>query len=245
MDMSSTPADQSQVRQETRVAFVAAIRQEIEPLVRGWTAREIRHDGRTFAFFESVRADGTRVVAVCSGIGAEQGRRAAEAVIQEAHPRMLMSVGFAGALDSSLKVGDIVEPRVVVNGSDGSRTDTGCGKGTLVSSRVVAGLDQKRRLASAYEAIAVDMEGASVALGAQSHEIEFAALKAISDELDFAMPPVNQFVSSRGEFRSGRFALHVVVRPRLWRSTVALAWNSAKASRALCKAIESYLDREI
>ena len=133
---------------------------------------------------------------------------------------------------------DIVEPRVVVNSADGSRTDTGSGKGTIVSSLAVVGRDQKRRLASAYDAIAVDMEGASVALGARAHGLEFAALKAISDELDFAMPPMNQFVSHEGKFGYARFAMHVALRPWLWGRTIALARNSLRASRALCAAVE-------
>jgi adenosylhomocysteine nucleosidase len=147
-------------------------------------------------------------------------------------------------LDASLKVADIVEPRVVVNSADGSRTDTGHGNGAVVSALAVAGPEQKRRLAAAFGAIAVDMEGASVALGAQAHGLEFAALKAISDELDFAMPPMNQFVSNEGKFRYPGFALHVALRPWLWGRTIALARNSLKASRALCVAVESYLDRE-
>jgi adenosylhomocysteine/aminodeoxyfutalosine nucleosidase len=229
-------------QRRTRIALVSAIKEEIAPLVRGWKAREIQHDGRSYPFFES---EAGRVVAVCSGIGAEQGRRATEAVIQEVGPAMLISVGFAGALDSSLKVADIVEPRLVVNSADGSRTETGRGNGVVVSAPAVAGPEQKRRLASAYRAIAVDMEGASVAMGAQAHGIEFAALKSISDELDFAMPPINEFVSVEGKFRHARFAVYVAVRPWLWWRTIALARNSARASRALCRAIESYLMRDI
>ena len=228
-----------------QVAVVSAIREEIAPLVRGWRARKIWHDGRSYPFFE--RGDGGPggVVAICSGIGAEQGRRATEAVIQLARPAKMLSVGFAGALDSSLKVADIVEPRTVVNSADGSRTDTGRGMGTVVSALSVAGPDQKRRLASAYGAVAVDMEGASVAMGAQAHGLEFAALKSISDELDFAMPPINGFVSHEGQFRHVPFALHVAMRPWLWGRTIALGRNSARAARTLCQAIKSYLNREI
>jgi adenosylhomocysteine nucleosidase len=230
-------------KQRTRIALVSAIEEEIAPLVRGWKAREIQHDGRSYPFFESEDGEAGRVVAVCSGIGAEQGRRATEAVIQEVWPAMLISVGFAGALDSSLRVGDIVEPRVVVNSADGSQTDTGRGNGVVVSAVAVAGPEQKRRLANAYRAIAVDMEGASVAMGAQAHGIEFAALKSISDELDFAMPPINEFVSVEGKFRHARFAVHVAVRPWLWWRTIALARNSSKASEALCGALADYLGR--
>ncbi|MGA9355476.1 MAG: hypothetical protein WBV46_17425 [Terriglobales bacterium] len=226
-----------------QIALVSAIKEEIAPLVRGWKASQIWHDGRSYPFFDNGDDKAGRVVAVCSGIGAEHGRRATEAVIQQARPAKMLSVGFAGALDASLKVADIVEPRVVVNGADGSRTDTGCGSGTVVSALSVAGPEQKRRLASSYGAIAVDMEGASVAMGAQAHGLEFAALKAISDEFDFAMPPVNEFVSVGGQFRHARFAMHVAMRPWFWGRTIALARNSARAARALCGAIESYLER--
>lgn len=228
-----------------RIALVSAIKEEIAPLVRGWKAGEVRHDGYSFPFFESGNGDAVTIVAICSGIGAEQGRRATEAVIQQTHPAKMISVGFAGALDSSLKVADIVEPRFVVNSADGSRTDTGRGNGTVVSALAVAGPDQKRRLASAYGAIAVDMEGASVAMGARAHGLQFAALKSISDEFDFAMPPINGFVSHQGHFRHARFALHVAMRPWLWGRTISLARNSARAARALCGAIERYLEREI
>ncbi|MFZ3265102.1 MAG: hypothetical protein WA172_13955 [Terriglobales bacterium] len=233
----------------SRLALVAAIEREVAPLVRAWKVREIEHSGRWYRIFcsgnpeNNARENGEPVL-ICGGIGAEAARRATEAVIQETRPARVVSVGFAGALDASLRVADIVEPRVVVNSADGSRMDTGSGDGTLVSSLGVANREAKRRLAIAYGAIAVDMEGASVALGAQAHGLEFAALKSISDELEFPMPPVDRFVASDGQFRPAAFALHVGVRPWLWGRTIAMARNSAKASRALCAAVENYLKRE-
>jgi nucleoside phosphorylase len=237
MDMSS-PEDGGA---QNCVALVSAIKEEIAPLVRNWKAGEISHDGRTFLFFESGNGN-YKAVAICSGIGAEHGRRAAEAVIQKVRPGRIVSVGYAGALDASLKVGDVVEPRIVVSGADGSQADAGRGSGIVVSSTAVADREQKRKLAAAYGAIAVDMEGASVALGARAHGIEFAALKSISDELDFAMPPVNEFVSPLGGFQHAAFAVHVALRPWLWGKTITLARNSARASKTLCAAIERYLN---
>ena len=132
---------------------------------------------------------------------------------------------------------------MVVNSADGSRVDTGSGQGTLVSYSGVADREQKQRLGQAYAADAVDMEAAAVAQATQAHGIQFGALKAISDVADFAMPPTERFLSSDGEFRTASFVLHVAVRPWLWGSTIALARNSAKASQALCAAVEGYLGR--
>lgn len=223
---------------------------EVAPLIRGWKAREIEQDGRRYRIYysnapEDLAAESGEAVLICGGIGAEAARRATEALIQLASPKRVLSVGFAGALDSTMKIADVLEPRVVVNASDGVRAEIGSGEGTLVSFAVVSNPDQKRRLAKAYGAVAVDMEAAAVAQGAQVRGIEFAALKAISDAVDFQLPPVERFVSGDGQFRSGRFALHVALRPWLWGRTITLGGNSAKASRALCRAIESYLHREM
>jgi hypothetical protein len=110
-----------------------------------------------------------------------------------------------------------------------------------VTYAAVAEPEQKKRLAQAYEAVAVDMEAASVAQSAQVNGVEFAALKAISDTADFQMPPTDRFVSSDGQFREARFALFVALRPWLWARTIALGRNSATATQALCEAIKRYL----
>ncbi len=224
----------------SKLAIVAAMEREVRPLIRDWKVREIEHDGRCYRLFENGDA-----VLICGGIGAEAARRATEAVIQDTRPLRVLSVGFAGALGATMKVADVLEPQVVVNAADGARTETGSGEGTLVSFGAVSGPDQKQRLAKAYGAVAVDMEAAAVAQGAQARGIEFAALKAISDAADFRMPPVEKFVSRDGQFRSARFAFHVSVRPWFWGRTIALGRNSAKASWTLCSAIESYMQREI
>ena len=176
-------------------------------------------------------------------MGPEAARRATEAIIQEVRASYILSVGFAGALDPALRVGEVIEPRTVINAGDGARTDTGRGQGTLVSFSAVAGPEQKENLRGAYSAAAVDMEAAAVAQGAELRGVRFAVLKVVSDEAGFVMPPVEKFVEADGNFRAASFVLHVAVRPWLWRSTVALARNSARATNALCTALEQYLSR--
>lgn len=199
----------------------------------------MEHGGRQYRLFENGDA-----ALICGGIGAEAARRATEAVIREVHPRRVISAGFAGALDASLQVGDIFEPRTVINTADGARTEVGWGRGILVSCAEVAGKEQKIRLSQAYGASAVDMEAAAVAQGAEARGVEFGALKVISDAADFSLPALHRFVAVDGTFSSGRFAGHVALRPWLWGTTIALARHSAKASGALCGALASYLGRE-
>lgn len=205
------------------------MQREIWPLVKGWQQREREHGGHKFRFFE---ADGS--VAVCGGIGPEAARRATEALIFLYQPRHMKSVGFAGALDESLRVGQVLEPRSVINAGDGSRVDTGLGEGTLVSFGAVADQQQKVRLAAAYRAQAVDMEAAAVARGAETHGLRFSATKVISDEIGFPMPPVERFVGVDGCFNEGRFTFYALSRPWMWRRLIQLGGNSRRAAHALC-----------
>jgi adenosylhomocysteine nucleosidase len=218
----------------SEVAVVAALEREVGPLVRHWRFGDHEYGGRKFRFFESETA-----VVVCGGMGFEAARRATEAIIALYQPSVILSAGFAGALDEKLRVGDLLQPRYVVDGRDGSRTDTGSGSGVLVSSPAVAGAEQKAKLAKSYGAQAVDMEAAAVAKGAEARGLRFAAVKAISDEVGFAMPPMDRFIAADGSFRARSFAFYAASRPFIWPDVLRLAQNSARAARALSTALQS------
>jgi len=218
-----------------KVAIVASLEREVRPLIEHWQICEREYEGRKFKFFENDRA-----VLVCGGIGAGAARRACEAVIALYQPSLVVSAGFAGALQAELRIGSTLTPRVVVDASDGSRTDTGLGSGVLVSLDSVAGPEQKAKLAKAYGAQAVDMEAAAVARGAEARGVHFRAIKAISDAPDFAMPSMERFIHPNGEFQTARFVFYVVLRPWLWGRVIKLARNSAQASRELCNRLDRF-----
>jgi len=224
----------------SRLAVVAALQREVRPLVKHWQVRKSKHAGHKFRFYESREA-----IVVCGGIGPEAARRAAEAVIVLYSPDVLYSVGYAGALDPTLKVADVLTPAHVINGSDGSRVDVSKGQGTLLSLNAVASVAQKYRLRESYGAQAIDMEASAVARAAEARGVGFRAIKVISDEFNFELPMDGRFVDAEGRFHQGRFALHVLVRPWLWLPLVHLASNSAHATRALCSELRDILSKEI
>jgi len=213
-----------------KVAIVAALEREVWPLVKDWRTTQKQHEGRPFKFFEH-----ENVVLVCGGIGAEAARRAAEAIIALYRPELIISAGFAGGLDPALRAGHALTPRLVIDAGDGSRTDSGTGKGVLVSFGGVADSEQKAGLARAYGADVVDMEAAAVSRSAEAHGIQFTACKVVSDSRDQRLPPVARFVAPDGTFQSFRFLAHVAVRPWLWVGVGQLARNSAVAAQSLCK----------
>jgi adenosylhomocysteine nucleosidase len=220
------------------IVIVAALEHEIRPLIRNWSRKTFSHEGRQFTAYESNYA-----VAICSGIGPEAGRRAAQAAIVTYAPRLLITAGIAGALVPELKTGETIFPAVVIDAGDSSRHQTAIqqapiaqsplARTVLVSSAQIAGLAEKQRLAKAYGAHAVDMEGAAVARAAQVHQLPFIAIKSISDDVDFELPDLNPFIRN-GQIQTARFAFHVTVRPWLWPRVYRLARNTRIASENLC-----------
>lgn len=220
------------------LGIVAALEREIRPLVvrKNWRKIIREHGGRQFTFFDNGNA-----VVVCGGIGSESARRATEAVISFYAPDVVASVGFAGALNSNVRVGEIIRPGRVIDIADGSATVIPDGRGRLLSSASVAGTLQKAKLGESYGAQAVDMEAASVARGAEVRGVRFVAIKVISDELDFDMPDLRPFIGVNGQFRTGAFVTYAAIRPWMWSKIGQLARNSARASAALCKELEKLI----
>ena len=218
-----------------KIAIVAAMEREVSGLVENCGRVQRAYQGRDLIFFEQ-----EEMVIVCGGIGMEAARRAAEAVIALYHPALVLSVGFAGALNADLHVGEIFSPAVVLDARDGSRFEIAGGEGTLVTFMAVAGSQQKANLAEAYNAQAVDMEAAAVAAAARAHGVQFAATKVVSDGLDFDMPETASFIGPHGKFRTASFALFVALRPWLWPRVAILARNSNKAARSLAGHLRAF-----
>jgi adenosylhomocysteine nucleosidase len=216
-----------------KIAVVAALEREVAPFVKDWPQVQREYDGRSFKFYE--KPDN---VLVCGGVGAEAARRAAEAVIHLYHPVVLISAGFAGALDPSLLVGHAMVPSHVIDAGDGSRVEAGGTQGVLITFDTVADAEQKARFAKVFDAHAVDMEAAAVARSAHAHGVKFLACKVISDTSETSLPPLARFIGKDGRFHTVRFALHIAVRPWRWGAVRRLARDTMKAAKALALSLE-------
>ena len=225
-----------------RIAIVAALAREVASLVRGagWRRTKL---GRRWRVFESDTA-----VVVCAGIGAAPARAAAEAVVANAKPGLLISAGLAGGLVPGWQVAQVMIPSVIV-GATSRRPVFWLGEpedvtvdGVLFSASEVVGTKEKTQLSRQYGAQAVDMEAEAVAEVAERSKIPFLAVKAICDEWDFLVPDLAAYVDRQGRFRTFRFVLHTAFRPYSWRDTVNLASRSARASQALSRKLRGLLE---
>lgn len=218
------------------IAIIAALHREVAPLVGHW-----RRDSADLSQACHCFSNGTGWV-FYAGMGVRSAQFAAETAIAKCRPDLLVSAGLAGALIAGLRVGQVIEPSIVIDSETGERYSAEQGENILVTAAKVAEPDAKALLARQYGAQLVDMEAAGVASVARKHGIAFTAIKAISDEVDFEMPDFTPFVDKRGNFRSGKFFAHIAVRPQMWRTVKELSSNSKKASLELCAALQRLIE---
>jgi adenosylhomocysteine nucleosidase len=217
-------------------AIVAALPREVKGLVKGWEQRSLAEN-------VWVWTDGRDVVA-CAGMGAARVRLAMEAAMGVMPVTRLISAGLAGACDPGLKVGEVVRAGVVIDAATGERFgDARDGRVVVTVDRIVS-VEEKARLRGEYGADAVDMEAAAVGRMARERGVEFAAIKAISDEAGFAMEELGRFADAEGQFREGAFAMYAALRPAMWGKVIALGRNSGTAVAALTRALRAELDLE-
>jgi adenosylhomocysteine nucleosidase len=219
----------------SKVAIIAAMERELHPLIKDWKRTSLTVEGREILCFEN----GDTVAAI-SGMGSKRAEQTARAVLAKYHPEVLISAGLAGALMRSLKVGSVVAPNVIVDAASGVeyRCNVGgevIGGGVLVTTFEIAEKKSKAELVECFHALVVDMEAAGVAKVAQENNLGFRCVKAISDEYDFPLPPLNRFVDSDGIFQNGSFVRWLSVRPWQWMTVLMLGRNSNAAAQALCK----------
>ena len=137
------------------------------------------------------------------GMGSSRARIAAEGLRAQG-ATALMSFGFAGGLDPTLRPGDLLLPESIA-AHQAWRVDSdwrncmqqrlsGCLSargGILASSEtVLTSAEEKNELAAATGAVGVDMESASVAEVAASAGLPFLAVRAISDPVEFSPPGI-------------------------------------------------------
>ena len=153
----------------------------------------------------------------------------------------MISAGIAGALSPKLKVGDVGHVREVIDAATGVRYAGMGGDWVLATSQDVSDVAGKRELLAKHGADVVDMEAAAVAQVARERGLEFASVKAISDDAAFEMPPLNRFVDLNGRFEAVRFVMYVAFRPKWWSSLGTLKRNSDLATKNLCSRLEHLL----
>lgn len=154
---------------------------------------------------------GRRVVVVESGIGAAAAAAATDALIEGHEPAWVISAGFAGGLAPTLQRNDVVLVNEIVRpGAERLAIDVrvspeaaarvpGLHLGRLVTvDRAVADPAEKRSLAAAHSALAVDMESWAVADVCRRRKVRCLVVRVVSDTVDDRLPQEVENLARQG-----------------------------------------------
>lgn len=206
-------------------------------------------------------AGGNEYLLVESGIGFDNAARAAETVIKELRPGLLVSTGFCGGIAPELRSGDVIVARQIAiaggNGLDEVPVQlSGIGQSFVATqyedeaAGIVGGvfistpvLTSKSLLAESlpahYRNPVVDMESGAIAIIAAENSIPLLAIRAVSDplseELGFSL---EEFCDSgMRRIRPGRVLLTILRKPWIVPQLFRLSRSSRKASAGLSAAL--------
>jgi adenosylhomocysteine nucleosidase len=225
----------------SRVAIIAAMADELGPLVRGWS-RETRNG---VGIWRRREGEGEWIAAF-AGVGVAAAARAFAEVERDGPIDAVISAGWAGALRGEFATGRSYVVTGVVDARSGERfpANAPAGECLLATSDRIADQEEKRRLAAAYGAALVDMEAAGVARLAGIRGIPFHCVKGISDGPGDRLPDMNGFISPEGRFRLAPFLFFAAVRPWHWPALARLGRNSRKSALSLRESVLAVLEAQ-
>jgi len=184
--------------------MVAAEAREFSGILKRFgPAAKVHWKGARFA--REVLRNGDRFWLLANG----PGPRLVEEVLREKmEVSGIINTGFCGALDPSLRVGDIVTWGEVPCSSRFSRGEISS------SDHVVVTAAEKQQLREKTGAIAAEMEAGAVKKVAANWQVPFYCVRAVSDTADEDMPlDFNLYRDRAGRFSLPRIALTAMSRP--------------------------------
>ncbi len=238
-----------------RIAILFAVSQEIAPLSKRLDARESGPVALRPHRAVAGRLGNTEVLLAVTGVGARRAEQAARAVVEAWRPDLLIMAGVAGGLAPELRIGDlVVADRVLTAAGEKCPpvvpTDSGAAlrQGALMSTdRILVTAEEKRKAFAAgcqsgttsrsvmeYGPLAVEMETAGVIAAAEKLGVPWAAVRALSDTAEEALPlDFNRLRSADGDLPTARVALAAVSRPAAIPGLIRLGKNTSLAAEAL------------
>jgi len=194
------------------------------------------------------RFGGVDVVATAVGVGTRRAAETAERLFETASVPLVVVVGIAGASAPHLKIADVVVPESVIHGPAGT---------THTSTLSIARLDRKGTIrthddllvdAEAVAALhrqgiaAMDMETGAIAAVCERRGVEWAAFRAISDNLERPVDPASMtMLNPDGTPNVGASIRFMLRRPHRIPNLIRSGRDSVKACNAAAAAAERAL----
>jgi len=193
---------------------------------------------------------GKEVGVLHTGVGEKAARESLRSVFaQRPLPQMLISAGFAGALDEQLQAGEVLlgqnySDSELLPRAQRALANTRHKSGRLVSANAVLdSASDRRTLAASSGAIAVDMETQCIFEACRGAGVPMLSLRAITDTpaLPFPVPPAILFDFEKQRTNFTALALHLARNPGAVARLLKFSRRVAAARHALTNALDVLL----
>lgn len=237
------------------VGIVAAMGIEVAPLLsllRGRRKYAVdRHE------VHEGELEGRLVVLTITGMGQAAARRGAARLIAGHRPTTVLSAGYAGALDPTLRRGDASCPTEIIDEAGGRiacapslagepPSELRLGGRLVTVDRILRSAAEKAEVRARTAADLVDMETYAVAALCAERGIRFASLRVVSDEAAEDLPPeILSLVGPTGGYRVGAAIGAILKRPRSLMTMLEMRDRAEDVSRRLAVAVRGLLARMI
>jgi adenosylhomocysteine nucleosidase len=212
------------------------------------------------AFIQHLGLLNGRPVAVLEmGVGQEAAGNATSDAIAIHKPDWIVSAGFAGALDASLRRGHILMANEIINADVSERlavglkiepsaieSSPGLHVGSLVTvDNLVATPTEKKALGERTGALACDMESVAIARACRQHQTRLLSVRIITDGIDDQLPPEVEKLLAQDSLAAklGAAAGAIFNRPSSVKDMWALKEEALRATDRLAKFLVSMLSQ--
>ncbi|HSY43056.1 MAG TPA: hypothetical protein VK811_04045 [Candidatus Acidoferrum sp.] len=186
---------------------------------------------------------GASVPVFFTGIGRANADKAVREYLAGHAPELLLTCGFAGGLDSQLKIGDVIcetenEPvRAKLVAAGAKPVKIFCADRIAVTAR------EKKQLREQTSAEAAEMESAAVQAVCRERGIACATVRVISDTAGEDLPlDFNQFLTADKKLEMSKLMMAVASKPWKMGAMMELQKNTKFAAQRLGEVLKKIIE---
>jgi nucleoside phosphorylase len=185
-----------------------------------------------------------KVEVVHTGVGEKACSERLPRFLEDQQFDVLISSGFAGALNDEFEVGDLLLAKnfstIDLNKSRSSSSELRTRTADLLTlPRLIDSADDRNRVAESSGAAAVDMETEFIARACAEHAVPLLSLRVITDtpRETFPAPPKVLFDIERQRTHALKLATFFLAHPKRIPRLIAFARRIARARKTLAEAL--------
>jgi adenosylhomocysteine nucleosidase len=200
----------------------------------------VKEEAAPFLKFAATRPD---ISVLVTGMGRKNSERAVLESLPKNLPALVLTCGFAGALNPELEIGDIVFDADEASGMDGLLRDAGA---TAVkfhcASRVATTAQEKTALRKSTGADVVEMESGAIREICRQKNIPSATIRTISDRAYDDLPlDFNELMTENDTLSFSKLTLALMKSPGKIPQLMQLQKHTRFAAQELAQVLEKLL----